>query len=58
MDYEETFGFYPTKNEINYEIEKHGCTPEEFWQDRANPNSYQYLKGPVSGKMVLDWLGY
>ena len=58
MDYEEALTYEPTRQKIDREIKEHGCDPVEFWQDVASPTNYRFLKGTMTGRKVMDWLGY
>ena len=50
MDYENAIEYTPTNEEICIELKKHGITVDEFLADFGNKQ--------VTGKQLLDWLGY
>ena len=49
VEYEEAVKYQASEEEIRKELEKHGCTLEEFRAD---------TKGKLTAKKMFDWLGY
>ena len=49
MNHDEAMGYIPTKEEIIREIRKHCLNPDDFFKE---------VRGKITGKKVLRWLGY
>lgn len=50
MEYIDAIEYTPTNEEICTELKKHGVSEAEFLADFGNKQ--------VTGKQLLDWLGY
>mgnify|MGYP005832028149 CR=1 FL=1 len=51
MNFEDALQLTVTRKDAIREIEKHGCDPEEFFQEVGDRPTYK-------GKTILYWLGY